>query len=707
MKRLKSICARGIAILLSAFLLSTTIIADYQKPVYATGVEESLYYGLRALIQTVMLSQGYSYSTTTDLDLSTKGLQNIIDSYKDSDSFEDAATLTGLFNWVAGKKIGDTLDDVTDHMGLVTYVKQYIQNQMAGKSSFTTTTDTLYNASLLKAELSVSTITTLLGGNYDISYSPDGTMYKYGILACSDWSSYSSTYAYAKVFCYAMYDFTSSTCPYIIVKNGDNLNCINKNTGSLSTGFYYVKLLKKYADSTSLVPQATYSVNGTTYYGRQGNLTSIPLTYSIYYDIPIYSSYDAWAKVAAITSQYTITGRIVGNVSGTKDLTDSITVTDDSATKKVQTAIESATVDGVTLTDEQLDEIAAKVIQGLSDTATDDTTDETIDLTDTNSLINNVYISIKTLTDTLTQFKQRYISGSEALQENVGDLADQFEVIEGGGDSGNNNDEDPKIWVPPGFFAVSFLKPLMEYFGNPLSEITKFLDKIMDSVSSLPQLFDKAGELYLGNIFTSLSSIVSYVGQIQKAVDGLPKAIGDVIEIPEINPQEIVEAFNNELVWPDINVEIPTINIPEIKIPEIQIPEIELPEINFPSIPNYLDILNDILTAIKNMFVIDTVAIGESANGLKDIWDDHLPFIPKLQAILSTFQFDNTYDYPVIKIQTPTILTSFYDKNYIVLLDFKDYSYYFLWARRIVRAMLWVGFAYSIFKHFRVRFHIG
>ena len=140
-------------------------------------------------------------------------------------------------------------------------------------------------------------------------------------------------------------------------------------------------------------------------------------------------------------------------------------------------------------------------------------------------------------------------------------------------------------------------------------------------------------------------------------------------------------------------------NVPEITVPDVNV--------NLPDFPDYTDLLGKIINLLESFFVIDADMILAHADALKDLWLLHLPFLEQLQTLFGAFNFGDSYSYPVIKIKTPSILVGYYDSDYIVLLDFADYSKYVLWARNLVRAMLWFTFGLSVFKHFRTSLHVG
>lgn len=704
---MKQIIKRLVAALLTAITLVFVPVNGYQNAITCHAAAESaMFYALRALIEAMALSMGYSYQTQADLDTSTRGLENLIESYKDCDDLSDAVHLTTLFNMLAGKHIGDTIKTVYEKTSVnmpiiraIQYVRDYVAGQIKRSGgSYDSSKDFGRDRSeLVLQDITESTFKHCL---YDISTDcvPEKHMLDGGFMACTvprtDLSQY---YQYWYVYCADFgVDFLAPDCPYILTCEFDDdgvrhLYCRTKASGALQSKFR----IYSYAQETPNSKVTKQSYGSTT---SVINFDGSYAVDTIYTAQRIYDSYADYLIYADIVMKYPIENTMLGDTSISTSIPDSVTITQTpTKTKEVEATVTKEKEENPAITRDDLDKAVAKIIS--STTATDKPSDSS---TTDSAALSDIIFSLSFIRELLQQFQKDWTDGSSALQREVEDVRDNFTVIEGGGDSGSNpEDEDPKIWVPPLFFASRLLKPVMEYFGNPLSEITKFLNRILNSISNLPLLFDKEGELYIGHIFSDMSSIVSYVGSIAQTVKNLPKDIADLIEIPVLNPQEIVEALNEGLVFPNLPVELPEINIPEIKVPDVNV--------EFPAIPNYMSVLNNILLAVQNIFVIDTAAVDVSAKKLVGIWDKHLPFIPKVQKLISSVSFSDAYEYPVIKIGTPKNIRPYYDSDYIVLLDFgnSDVRQYFVWARTIIKAGLWIAFLYSLLRHFKVRFHVG
>lgn len=110
---------------------------------------------------------------------------------------------------------------------------------------------------------------------------------------------------------------------------------------------------------------------------------------------------------------------------------------------------------------------------------------------------------------------------------------------------------------------------------------------------------------------------------------------------------------------------------------------------------------------IEKAFTLDPVIIGEATDTLVNAWELKLPFIPVISDMFHGISFSDKYDYPVFKMQCPTVIKRFVKSDTIVLFDGQDYADYFVMFRNILRAIIWGWFAYAVLNHFRVKFHIG
>ena len=228
---------------------------------------------------------------------------------------------------------------------------------------------------------------------------------------------------------------------------------------------------------------------------------------------------------------------------------------------------------------------------------------------------------------------------------------------------------------------------------EPLSlweQLFRWLKMIYDAAVQLPQILTSNG-LVLGNIVSSMSTISLAVHAIQTAAEGLLSGF-DGLEIPD---------------YSDLIQELPALFADAI----------EFPEINIPEIPNYLDILKQMLELLKNllklgniqsllqsMFVIDYAAVSAAMKDALNVWD--FDFLTDLKNLFS-FKYTDQYDYPRIAVKCPKIIAPYYDKDEIVLCDFSNYKTQLKWGRNIIRMMIGGYFLYAIFQHFKVRLDLS
>lgn len=117
--------------------------------------------------------------------------------------------------------------------------------------------------------------------------------------------------------------------------------------------------------------------------------------------------------------------------------------------------------------------------------------------------------------------------------------------------------------------------------------------------------------------------------------------------------------------------------------------------------------VKDISSAVNSFFVIDTAAIDTALAGFDTVWEEKVPFGGAITDMFDNFSFSEDYDYPVISMKTPDILKSFYAEDLIILCDFANYAVYCVWARNLVRALLWFSFGFSVVNHLKTDFHVG
>ncbi|MDO5434481.1 hypothetical protein, partial [Eubacterium sp.] len=252
-----------------------------------------------------------------------------------------------------------------------------------------------------------------------------------------------------------------------------------------------------------------------------------------------------------------------------------------------------------------------------------------------------------------------------------------------------------------------------------VSGILDALGKILSAILGLPnQLIDGIANAAYA-LFAPLIQLIpdaitqgwaQGIGEIKTYFSGLAdslkeklQGLGITILNPDGTPLELPDKF--PLEWP---VEFPW-EIPQININWGELFPWELPEIHFPEIPNYFEILGQILQGIlniKDLVVLDIPAIQTAAQQAIDNFKIDTG-MDGIADIFHMFQFSSTYEYPKIKVKTPDIIKQYYDHEEIVLLDFGDYKDYCLMARNIFSFTAYLAFLWWCFKHLKVQLHIG
>lgn len=375
---------------------------------------------------------------------------------------------------------------------------------------------------------------------------------------------------------------------------------------------------------------------------------------------PVYGSKTAASKPLEVDAD--------GNVS--------VQLKEESITAKVEQAVADAISANQDITQEQINSVVTDIVaveNGVKD-AIDDNTGAIEDNTKTlAALLTSVLTAIQGLAVDVSAIKT-YTDGSSALVPEKDDIREAFHIVEyvppDPDDGGDDNDGKVDVWLPPPIISVaSFLKPLLEYFGQPLSRITQFQNAILEVLQNLDTWITSIPE----NLLALFSSYALPLDAIINGINGLPGNLADAI----------ADALH-----------------------------IELPAINFPEIPNYTGLLNHIIELLESFFLINTPAIMSALSGFNDVWEEKLPFWARISGLYNgidvpDYDPNGRYTYPVISMKTPDILRPFYNVDEIVLVDFADYAEYMIWVRSLIRGILWFSFGLSIFNHLKTNLHIG
>lgn len=379
----------------------------------------------------------------------------------------------------------------------------------------------------------------------------------------------------------------------------------------------------------------------------------------------------------------------------------------DAITQGIQQALENSSTKS--LTSEQVSEIVnqnvidySAQIGAINDKVSDLNSAQVV----SNSWLSKIYSKICEIASS--------VDGSSALQ--LDDVTDQFKVVTGGGNKDpDNDDNDPKIWGMGTFTVVSFLQPLLEFFAEPLSELTKWQNSIKNSIDSFREESVKNQSQQIEQNQIAVKNVIDVISDFPvKVFDAFSEVLGNIIiyldniaTAASAGAMVLTEFPLDIVEW--IHQGVATaleLNPLEVTVPEIN-PDVEIvmPPLEFPILTDILSILQQILQSIQQFFSIDLVAIEQCMMKNIGLLEDKLPFLPALR-LFDLFSFEDTYDYPIIKIKVPHILSQFFDQEYFILFNGKDYSDYFVFFRGLLAGLFWITYAYVIVCKFRVRFNM-
>lgn len=171
------------------------------------------------------------------------------------------------------------------------------------------------------------------------------------------------------------------------------------------------------------------------------------------------------------------------------------------------------------------------------------------------------------------------------------------------------------------------------------------------------------------------------------------KIVQQIITDPEIFPQTTTV--------PDVKPGTNTETNPDIE-----------PDAGTDTSPNYsgflqtiIDILQSILNLLKQFFawfIIDFATIkAHLLSALTSIpaFEEFNPILDYIDYFRSSI--GDSYEYPVISVNTPDILLPYYKDAVIILVDFKDYAKYFVWVRAFLSFSIYFGFGLWLINDIR------
>lgn len=741
---------RGICIILIAVTLSTSFASTYfgAKEVCAAAT----FTALEGFIETLLTSLGYSCRSKADLTSITNGFKSQWENFKERGLFEGTAynalssVAVGIDTLINGSKF---VCDSPVKIAIRDFALDYLRNRIAvsrgqtsaKQDSIDSYPETGGISEFRLGRLSETGLRSLWNNipvkcGSEVVDSFSDNIFNYGACAVTTVKSDNGVRTWYVFFPKSRLTITSVYLQY----SDDVLSVRNAVTGesySLLDAWYCLKFVKEsasadYVSVTGLgvsikddssgslyVNTSTTSVGGVSCYHPfsyyQSKETFEDGIDIIYASVGVYSSFNHFVAANDAVTSYPAAD-FVGDGSNAKNVSDNVAIGDGTSTQAIQDAVDQAIQNNPSISQEEIDAIVNSIISELD--GVQDSIDEGNEAQATaNSWLSKIYSKITSVLDvSLSSIKTSItsVSSSVVALSSVGDdILDETKTTSKKISTVGN-------WLPGLIVDAIFefwngveQKQFRDDILKKLDEIKAILNTIAGknfspvvNVSSpavtvpapevnvtvpapevnvtapAPQVVVEGTDL--SGISSMLSSIFVSLNDIKEIINSVPEKMDDLIGAVNSLPEKIAE--------PVINV---TAEVPDVIVPEIEIPEIEV------TVPKA-----QVVEVVQEVFLIDTERVHTDASRLLDSYNSFFPDLKILMGIILLFSFPSEVEYPIIKIQTPDILKNYFESEYIVLIDFEEYSVYLSWARNLIRAFIWIMFIYSIFGHFKVRFSV-
>lgn len=740
MKKIKAGFRRTICILLAAVSLSMSVTSSYYGATTAYAAEVGI---TLELLELLLASLGVSCTTSEQL----KQVKARVDGCNPTYGWSEEEYLA--YQEMNSLTAGDILDLGKEGFSntwkkLKSKVSNVIVDINRAKIDFAHPIDlgTIGNVKVVRGSVTSDEIMSLFGGlpvkpyyAHDIVYQGASSYLTSGFVLIGKQTINSDTGLRIQPLAYmASNDFSDlKKGDFYLQCDGKSISLRNYRTDEEISCLFVDSPSKSLTEGYFLCPYYT-SVDGDYYLGGSKSYTtskprsdiflseiftnsSYAKDYTLYTTFPMYLSKEDYINSTDAKSSNPVNGFLYGASSAALAIGGTIALRKGGAiTQEVADAISTLKAENPDATDEDINETVAGVLAGIGEL--DSSIEEGNDIAaSSNSWLEKIHDKVSagfdmsmsaihaaimalgtSVTSKLDLVRSAIVDGTSALQEEVEDIRDQFTVIEGGGGQEPDQDPDPEpedpipVWIPVLPAVVKFLKPVLNFFANPLSIITQYLHVYQKLFVGWQEWIKGTYDNVTGIFFNQMPQILNILNSLLNQAIGFPAALAPFIV------SSIVEAL--EKIEP-LPIEIPA-GIP-IEFPD-SIP-LKLPE-GF-SIPNYMNILQEILNAINNIFTLDTAAILAAALALKGVFDGMFPDLDAIKGLFDSMKFSDDYDYPVFKMKNPDVLkNNGIGGEYIILLDFGEYAPYCVKIRGLIRCILWLAFAYTIFGHFKVHFSV-
>lgn len=740
MKKMTNFLKRGICIILIAVTLSTSFASTYigAKEVCAAAT----FTAMEGFIETLLTSLGYSCRSKADLSNITNGFKNQWENFKERGLFEGTA-----YNVLSGVAVGiDTLVngskfvcDTPVKIAIRDFALDYLRNRIAISRGQTSVKQDSINSYPDSPSIGISEFRygrlswkglCSLWNNLPVQYyegisidtsKVDTSFLENGAFAISTIKHENGSKDWYVIYSVKNLTTQENKVKYYLQYSDDILCLHNAETGNkLNDTWYCLKFTKPSASAdyvtvngaygtnianSSLVVSNSYSTQHEFAYFQNLDVFKNGIDI-IYTSVGVYSSFNHFLAVNDAITSYPAAD-FVGDGSTAKDTSGNVNIGDGTSTQAIQDAVDQAIQNNPSITQEEIDAIVNSIINEL-DGVQDSIDEGNEEQVTANSWLSKIHSKITSALDVnLSSIKTSIMSvGSSVVElDSIGnDILDETKTT-------SKKLSTVGSWLP-GLIVDSIFEfwngVEQKQFRNDILKKLDEIKAILNTIAgknfspvvnvSTPSVTVPAPEVNvtapvpevvvegtdLSGISSILSSILTSLDSIKGKVNSVPGKMDNLIGTVNSLPEKIAE--------PVINV---TAEVPDVIVPEIEIPEIEV------TVPKA-----QVVEVVQEVFLIDTERVHTDASRLLDSYNSFFPDLKILMGIILLFSFPSEVEYPTIRIQTPDVLKNYFESEYIVLIDFEEYSVYFSWARNLIRAFIWIMFIYSIFGHFKVRFSV-
>lgn len=389
--------------------------------------------------------------------------------------------------------------------------------------------------------------------------------------------------------------------------------------------------------------------------------------WTMFVNMPVYDSYNDYKIVSKIMAEYALQHPAI-STGKTVELPDSKTLTGDTSFSE---QVEQALKDADAVTNEDVNAIVSKLIDEYAQ--------------QNGKVQDSVDSQTGTLAGWLSKIYDQIVKIVTSVTSLPAKIADAVSVH-----------------IP----SLSTVESLLKSISKSLSGT---LNVAINGITDLPaQIADAVSDVIPDSITAHLDGITDIPRDIADAVAGAIVIPGSIaLEGVATLPKDIADAIGGALSG--------ALDIPDsiaLDIPDVL--PVEFPDTL--TVDTILDLPQVLEGTLADVFAFDDAAVSAATDSLAAEWAAKFPYT-KIAGIFAPLSFPDTYTYPVLKIQRPKILNNLPipEKHlttesgivYVVLLNTADYAQYFKYIRNIIRAMIWVGFAYHILRGFKVYFSIG